>query len=206
MGAVDFDIIANKVFFPIYEVIAQDIVKETGISHGVAIDLGCGGGHLGLSLLKLTDMAGLLFDMNQDALEIARKRADEWGLESRVQTILGDVLDMKAVADGSVDLAVSRGSVRFWPDIPKAFSEIYRILKLGGMTYIGGGFGNEELEKMVIQKMKTVEPDWPACVIRKSNGLETKDYASIMEELELPFRIIDDWRGMWILVKKPLDS
>ena len=65
--------------------------------------------------------------MNQDALEIARNRAGRMGdLRAASQIILGDVLDMKAVADGSVDLAVSRGSVRFLADIPKG---IFRNLQ-----------------------------------------------------------------------------
>ncbi len=203
MGKFEFDRIASEVFFPIYEVLAQECVKETGISQGTAIDLGCGGGHLGLSLLKMTSMDLILYDISPDALEIARDRAREWGLADRTETVLGDVQNMAEIKTGSVDLAVSRGSVGFWPDTAMAFGEIYRVLKPGGKTFIGGGFGTEELEAEITEKMKVYEPEWPDCVRKKTNGYEVQDYARILSGLGFKFRIVDDERGMWIVVEKP---
>jgi len=47
-----------------------------------------------------------------------------------------------------------------WKDLKKAFAEIYRILSPGGVTCIGGGFGNRTLEEEVTGKMRRLKPNW----------------------------------------------
>jgi ubiquinone/menaquinone biosynthesis C-methylase UbiE len=37
------------------------------------------------------------------------------------------------------DVVVSRGSFQFWPDLRKGLAEVYRVLKPGGVAYIGRG-------------------------------------------------------------------
>jgi 2-polyprenyl-3-methyl-5-hydroxy-6-metoxy-1,4-benzoquinol methylase len=51
-NAMEFDKIAQEIFFPIYPVIADDILKLTGIRSGRLLDVGSGGGHLGLWVFK----------------------------------------------------------------------------------------------------------------------------------------------------------
>ena len=68
--AYEFDEIAQNVFFPIYEAIARDALASTGIGGGRALDIGCGGGHLGLSLAKLAPFDVVLLDKDPDAVGI----------------------------------------------------------------------------------------------------------------------------------------
>jgi ubiquinone/menaquinone biosynthesis C-methylase UbiE len=151
--AYEFDEIANGPFFPIYSIIAQQIKEKAKINTGKCLDIGCGGGHLGLSMAQITNMNIILFDKLKDALKIASKRAHNWGIAGRTTTLLGDVLNIP-IEDESIDLCISRGSVWFWDDQKKGFEEIYRVLMNGGMAYIGGGFGNKELKEVVDRKMK----------------------------------------------------
>ena len=202
-NAYEFDKIAQEIFFPIYAVIAKDIIRVSGVTEGRLLDLGCGGGHLGLSVLKATLMTATLIDKNPDAVEIAARRAAGWGLTGRARVIPGDVHKLP-LPDASVDLAVSRGSVGFWEDETKAFSEIYRVLAPGGMTYIGGGFGNKALKASITRKMKVINPEWPQSLKRITNGFEAQDYDRLLGELHYEHEIIDDdEKGMWIIVKKP---
>lgn len=201
-NAYEFDKIAQEVFFPIYAVIAEDIKKATGKIEGHLLDLGCGGGHLGLSVLKATRMTAALVDRNPDAAAIAEKRAYEWGLAARTKVIVGDVQELP-LKDASIDLAVSRGSVGFWEDEGKAFSEIYRVLAPGGMTYIGCGFGSNELKTVIFKKMKALNPGWPENLKGITNGYEAGDYDKLLSRLGYKHEIIDDdAKGMWIIVRK----
>lgn len=50
--------------------------------------------------------------------------------------------------------------------------------------------------------MKVAHPEWPQCVIDATNGFGAKDYAAFLAELEIPADIINDERGVWIMMKK----
>lgn len=202
--AEDFDWIAENIFFPIYEVIAKDILAYSPIASGRILDLGCGGGHLGLSVLKQEEgLSAVLLDRNPDAATIAERRAAQWGLRQRATPVVADVSRIP-LPDGCIDLAVSRGSFGFWPDEALAFSEIFRVLVPGGKAYIGGGFGNRRLKAEIVEKMKTFNPDWPACVHRKTNGFTAEDYGKILSRLGAEFKFVDEEeKGFWILLQKP---
>ena len=64
-SAFEYDNIADKIFLPIYDVITDDIIKYTNITAGKVLDIGCGGGHLGLTLLKKGDFQVDLCDINE---------------------------------------------------------------------------------------------------------------------------------------------
>lgn len=201
----EFDKIAEEIFFPIYEVIAGDALQAAGKKSGSCLDVGCGGGHLGLSVAKLSDMKITLMDIKADAIEIARQRIEDWGLAARVSAILGDVCGNN-LPDNSFDLIVSRGSIGFWgdrEDMKRAFAEIYRVLAPGGITFIGKGFGNAELAKQIKAVMKEKHPEWPQCVIDSTNSFGARDYAEFLTELGIAGEIVNDSGGVWILMKKP---
>lgn len=200
----DFDKIANEIFFPIYEVIAQDALRILGRRNGDCLDVGCGGGHLGLSVAKVSNMRVTLMDIKEDAIKTANNRIKDWELEGRTSTILGDVREIN-LPDNGFDLITSRGSIGFWggkDEMKQAFSEIYRVLAPNGTTYIGKGFGSAELAEKIIAKMKALHPEWPKCVKEASNGFGVKDYAEFLSDLGIQAEIINDDRGVWIMMKK----
>lgn len=202
-NAREFDYIAQTIMFPIYSVIAEDMLNDTGIREERMLDIGCGGGHMGLSVLKAApNLRGVLLDKNPEAAAIAEQRSAAWGLRDRSVVVIGDVQQIP-LPDGSIDLAVSRGSLPFWEDLEKAFSEILRVLTLGGMAYLGGGMGNKELAESVEKKMKEFNPDWPGCVHRKSNGFGADDYRTVLNKLGAQFEILEsESKGKWTVICK----
>lgn len=208
--AYEFDEIAQNVFFPIYEAIARDALASTRVGGGRALDIGCGGGHLGLSLARLAPFDVVLLDKDADAVGIAHRRAAEWGLAGRAIAVRGDAMDIP-LADGSVDFAVSRGSVGFWADEELAFSEILRVLAPGGRTWIGGGLGGAELKPLITARMKARNPEWPECLKKITNGYGAEEYRGLLARLAaraprgrgFSFSVVDDPdRGMWIVIEK----
>ena len=200
----DFDKIANEIFFPIYEVIAQEALGILGRKNGACLDVGCGGGHLGLSVAKASEMHITLMDVKEDALQIANNRIKDWALEGRTSTLVSDVRKIN-LPDNCFHLIISRGSIGFWGDrdeMKQAFAEIYRVLAPNGMTYIGKGFGSAELRAKITAEMKVLHPEWPQCVIDATNGFGAEDYADFLKELGIPAGIINDDRGVWIMMKK----
>ncbi|HBA54760.1 class I SAM-dependent methyltransferase [Syntrophorhabdus aromaticivorans] len=156
----EFDRIAREVFAPVYPSIAGQIVAGTGITKGRCLDIGTGGGYLGIALAKITDLDILLLDKSREMLDIASRNVMGAGLETRLRVVSGDVHDIP-LEDESINLVVSRGSVFMWNDKARAFREIYRVLCPGGTAYVGGGLGSPGIRRQIEAKMKENGRDWP---------------------------------------------
>lgn len=200
-GAEHMDRIAKTAFAPVYPVIAEQILDRCGISRGRCLDVGSGPGSLGIALAQASDLAVTLLDSSPEMIAIAEGNVREAGLSARVALLEGDVHEIP-LPDGSVDLAVSRGSIFFWEDLARAFSEIHRVLAPGGRTYVGGGFGTVDLRNAVAATMARENPDWRS--FRDRNlGLENRErVAGILADLGFRHRIISDDSGFWVVIER----
>ena len=191
-----FDEVADKIFYPAYDEIIEDVIAETGITQGIFLDVGSGGGHLGFALMKQTDMQGSFLDIDEGALEIAKIRAKNLGFDKKSQIVLGNVENMP-FEDGVFDLVISRGSVSFWKKQHQAFYEILRVMKPGAKAYIGGGLGSIKTQQEIKRKMKELGK----CLYgskkeheKYSHALTLEEYACMFESMPCVFRIISDER------------
>ncbi|WFN36809.1 methyltransferase domain-containing protein [Methanomicrobium antiquum] len=201
--AESMDKIAREIFKEAYPKIADKIINTTKIKSGKCIDAGCGPGMLGISLGKKTSLFIDLLDISEDSGEICTKNLKSENLTDKCRFVLGDVMQMP-FEDNYADLVVSRGSIFFWENLGKAFSEILRVLKPGGVAFIGGGFGSAKIEEDIVKKMAKEYPEW-----RKSEkkGKKTtikrrlKIVKALLEE-EIPYESICDESGFWIILRK----
>lgn len=206
IDAKSFDQVARTVFAPVYPVIARQIIERTGITHGVCLDVGCGGGYLGAALARATDLFVHFFDESREMLELARRTIKENRLEERSDTLHGDVAAID-LPDHSVDLVVSRGSIFFWEDCVQAFQEIYRVLAPSGMAYLGGGFGSASLrEAITSQMMARNDGDEKFRErLRQNLSQETRSrFERALQAAGIPaYSIVHtEEEGLWIIMKK----
>lgn len=202
INAVEFDLMAQEVFAPVYPVLAEQIISRIGISKGVCLDIGCGGGYLGLALARISELETILFDESQDMLNLAQGYIGEIRLESRVRTLQGDVHEIP-LADKSVNLVVSRGSMFFWENRVQAFKEINRVLAGGGAAMIGGGFGNVELLREIEVKMLKKDPEWKEKRQQRIGQSKVEEYRQELEQAGISsFEITRDEAGLWIIISK----
>ena len=199
IDANKFDTIARNVFAPVYPLLASQMIERSGLSSGVCLDLGSGGGYLGLALAKNSGFSVYLLDESADMKVIAERNIAEQQLGSRVEALCGDVHDIP-LGNNSVDLVVSRGSIYFWEDLALVLGEIWRVLAPGGQVCIGGGFGSRELKDEVITKMRQKEPDWqPKCRSFDDSVYQTAIATAGITGAE----IIKDGSGTWLVFQKP---
>jgi ubiquinone/menaquinone biosynthesis C-methylase UbiE len=202
INAVEFDRMAREVFAPVYPVLAEQIIGRIGISKGVCLDIGCGGGYLGLALARISELETILFDESQDMLNLAQGYIGEGRLQSRVRTLRGDVHEIP-LPDKSVNLVVSRGSMFFWENRVQAFREIYRVLAIGGAAMIGGGFGNAELLREIEVKMLKEDPEWKEKRQQRIGQSKVEEYRQELEQAGISsFKITRDEAGLWIIISK----
>ncbi len=202
-----FDHIARSVFFPVYPLIADQIITRTGITWGICLDIGCGGGYLGAALARITNLFVHFLDQSAEMLTIANGTIADSDLQERADTLQGDVMDIP-LPNGVVNLAVSRGSIFFWEDLPRAFSEIYRVLAPDGWAYIGGGFGSREVRESIEREMASLNHNKGPFSnrVRRNLGPETRArFETALDKAGIKtFSILHDEEiGLWILMRKP---
>ncbi|CAF30735.1 class I SAM-dependent methyltransferase [Methanococcus maripaludis] len=201
-GAKNMDEISKTLFAPIYPIIAENIINRFGITAGNCIDIGSGPGALSIALAKQSDFSIRALDFSKHMNEIALKNIADADLNDRIQIVQGDVHNIP-IEDNYADLIVSRGSVFFWEDVTTAFREIYRILKSGGKTYIGGGFGNKELRDSISAEMIRKNPDWKEFNRKNISQENVERFQNVLDEIGVSsYEIILEDEGFWIIISK----
>ncbi len=189
--------VALGVNAPIYAYYARQIVERTGIVRGRCLDIGCGGSYLGLALSTITEMEFVFCDQSTEMLACAEANIHRFDCTGRARTLPGRVQAIP-LAEGTVDLVVSRGSIPFWEDLPAAFAEIYRVLRPGGQAYVGGGLGDPATRAMIEQQRQLAYPKW------KSKGPRPPRHDNALYSDGLtqagihPFTVNRSDEGLWI--------
>ncbi|MBN2721582.1 MAG: class I SAM-dependent methyltransferase [Campylobacterales bacterium] len=197
----NFDRIVRDIFAPIYPVIAEQIKERTGITSGKCLDAGCGTGALGRAIAKITDLNITFFDQSNEMLELAKGYTNDENIGTRSTFLQGDIHSIDLPSE-SIDIVISRGSSPFWDDWRKAYSEILRILKPGGMTYIGGGFGNVSLREEIVKTMNKNNPNWQNSFKARIKP-ERDALPGILAYLNpTSYEIINDDSGFWAVITK----
>jgi ABC-type molybdate transport system substrate-binding protein len=155
-GGSGMDRVARTRFAPMYPLLAKQIIEDYGAKGGNCVDIGGGPGQLAIELAKIGSMKVWNVDIEPQAIEIARKHAAEAEIpQEKLRSVVGDVHNIP-FPDNFAELVVSRGSIFFWRDQARGLREIHRILKPGGVAYVGGGFSRYLTTEQIV-KMK---PSW----------------------------------------------
>jgi ubiquinone/menaquinone biosynthesis C-methylase UbiE len=109
---------------------------KSGITQGLALEIGYGPGYLGLEWLKRTTGTHLIgLDISPDMQALAGLNAQTYGLTGRTEYRLGSC-DQLPFGDGTFDAVFTNGSLHEWANPCGAFNEIWRVLKPGGCYFI----------------------------------------------------------------------
>ncbi|PSJ59365.1 methyltransferase domain-containing protein [Pseudaminobacter soli (ex Li et al. 2025)] len=97
------------------------------------LDVGCGAGGIALHLVEKHGAAHVTgFDIEAPVLAVARKRAEQRGLSARTEFVQAPPGPLP-FADASFDVVFSKDALLHVPDKQALFSEIFRVLKPGGV-------------------------------------------------------------------------
>lgn len=200
------DQITQTVFAPIYPVMAEQIASIHGIAKGTCIDLGSGPGALSISLAKVTDLLIHAVDKSPHSHAIACNNIRAAGLENRIKPVQSDVCTLPFESNFA-DLIVSRGSLFFWEDLTRAFNEIYRVLKPGGKTHIGAGFGNEKIKNQIFRQMAEKNNQWAEKVKQRRSPENTRRILNLLDNSDAGhYTLTQSEIGFWIHIIKDVPS
>lgn len=180
-AAEAFEWVAQNRVEHTYPLTAMRMLREIGgIRDGVCIDIGCGPGMLAVELAQRSEFKVIGLDIDPDQKPLFEKRIREAGLAERVSFVLGDAQKLP-FADNSADAIVSRGTLTFIPDIGKCLREVDRVLKPGGVAFLGGRYLYTSAE----------------------HKITTDALREIVAGTKLPnARVVDD-RGQWVKIVGP---
>jgi ubiquinone/menaquinone biosynthesis C-methylase UbiE len=131
----------NRLWRKIYPYAAAQAMSYYGRETGAVLELGSFSG--GITFALAASYPGLTFtiaDENPAYLRHLRNEIFIHGLSSRIN-LIDMSLDQPLFRDGSFDLVILRGAFFFIMDRPQILTEIYRIMKPGGLGFVGGGYG-----------------------------------------------------------------
>ncbi len=197
--AKDFDKKVRENFMPAIRSTVSQIIEDYGDLEGVCVDVGAGTAIFAIELCKGTKLKIYALEKEKAIYEVACMNIEEEGLMGRITPVLGDANDLP-FDDEFADFIISRGAYHCWDDKVQVFKEIYRVLKKGGIAFVGGGFGRYVTDED-LKRMKTLRD--------RSLGEAAVAYASL-ERLEDVLRkanisnycIIPDKAGFWAEVRK----
>lgn len=113
----------------------RDIAKS-GITHGLALEIGPGPGYLGLEWLKNTQGTTLKgLDISADMIAVAQRNARACGLDERVEYVHSSGAKLP-FEDGLFDAVFTASSLHEWSEPNATFHEVWRVLKAGGRLLI----------------------------------------------------------------------
>lgn len=112
-------------------VLLQRIATRSGER---ALDIGCGPGFVTEELARAVGSAGAVhaMDTSESSVMMTRRRCSEF---ANVQVQVADATQLP-YADGQFDLAISTQVYEFVADVPRALSELCRVLRPGGRAAI----------------------------------------------------------------------
>ena len=175
----------RNVLSPVYAPLAEWLVERFDLKEktGIGIDLGSGTGDLIVELAQRTPgLHWINADIDPSRFGIFYEKAKAAGVSERVSAQWSDAGNMP-YRDGYADIVVSRGSFPFWSDLKAGLSEVNRILKPGGIAYIGRGFSENlpvETAKAIRERQQT-NNRFPRYDVDETE----KELRRIMVELEI---------------------
>jgi demethylmenaquinone methyltransferase / 2-methoxy-6-polyprenyl-1,4-benzoquinol methylase len=114
----------------------KKVVKMVSDSQPESVlDIATGTGDLAISLAKTGAQRITGLDLSEGMLAVGRKKIKEEGLTDRIEMIQGDSEDLPFENDSFDAITVAFG-VRNFENLEKGLSEIYRILKPGGIFVV----------------------------------------------------------------------
>lgn len=132
------------------------------IREGAAVlDIGAGSGTDALIACNLVKAGGRVYglDMTEAMQEKLRANAAKIGATQLVP-VLGNAEEIP-LPDEAVDVATSNGVVNLVPDKPRAFREIYRVLRRGGSFQLA----DIVLAKPISEKSRENPKLWAECIV-----------------------------------------
>jgi len=131
----------NELWGKVYPYLAAQVAGVYGRANGRVLELGPFAGGMSCALaVSHQRMNFTIVCPHEDYLAYVKQDIVRRNLTDRMN-LMATTMEKLPFADGSFDLVLLRGAFFFIMDCPLILHEIYRVLALGGVAFVGGGYG-----------------------------------------------------------------
>ena len=143
-------------------------------------------------------------DPSGDMLEYADENIRKASAEKRISNLQAKAESIPLPGE-TVDLIMSRGSSFSWEDPARAFKEIRRVLKAGGIAFISIGciFGTEKLRESIVKRFMEKDPLWEAGSVERESKLTMDDVDGLCEAAGIEnYKKLINGHDKWLVIFK----
>ena len=190
----------DRLWKKIYPYVASQIVEVYQRDYGSVLELGPFSGGISLELARSHPRLGITIGAESPAVvEYLRRKIALSGLSERIAVEETD-LEHLTFMDAQFDLVILRGAFFFLKDKAGLLGEIVRVLRAGGMAFVGGGYG-KGAPKELIDKIADQSRELNKRLGRKR--ISREELEEIVRKSELADLCdIEEEGGLWITIKK----
>lgn len=190
----------NDLWIKIYPYIVSQLMESYQKTGGEVLELGPFSGGISVDLLRLCPELDItIADSSKEVLKYLKQEVSNSGF---LQNTKFKQTQFKVLAfdDSQFDLVILRGAFFFLNEKDNFLGEIFRILKPGGMAFVGGGFGKDTPQKLI---------DEIAEESRRLNDnlgrrrITIKELRKIVKDSGLTDKCkITEKGGIWLIIRK----
>jgi len=190
----------NSLWEKIYPHLALQIMENYQRDFGMVLELGPFSGGISMALARLYPKLNItIADESPEVLKYLRQEISRSGLSKKI-FVSKTNLNQLAFDSAQFDLAIFRGAFFFLHNEKYLLQEIFRVLKDGGIAFIGGGFGKDTPQVLI---------DEIADESRVLNDRLGRYRVSVLEFEEMVRKAgllehctIEERGGLWLNIKK----
>ena len=190
----------NSLWRKLYPYLASQIMEGYRRDSGSVLELGPFSGGISLELTRLYPGLNItITDESPAVVEYLRKEISTSGLSKRIEIKKTD-LNHLSFDDSQFDLVIFRGAFFFLNEKENLLGEVFRVLKDGGIAFVGGGFG-KGVPKELIDEIADESRELNNRLGRRRVSI--KELEEIVKKSKLADKCkIEEEGGLWITIRK----
>jgi ubiquinone/menaquinone biosynthesis C-methylase UbiE len=139
----------NSLWEKIYPYLASQIMESYQRDFGMVLELGPFSGGISMALARLYPKLNItIADESPEVLKYLRQEIATSGLAEKI-SVKKTNRGLLAFNSAQFDLIVFRGAFFFLNKEKYLLHEIFRVLRNGGIAFVGGGFGKDTPQELI---------------------------------------------------------
>ena len=190
----------NSLWERIYPYLARQIMEGYRQDRGKVLELGPFSGGISIALAGLhPELEITIAEESPEVLLYLRQEISASGLSEKISVKKTRLNDLN-FDSSQFDLVIFRGAFFFLNENANLLREIFRVLKDGGLAFIGGGFG-KETPRPLINEIADESRELNDRLGRLRVGVE--ELAALVKKSGLTDNCrIEEQGGLWLNIKK----